>query len=541
MKEITFDDLPDDPNHPLIKQGARQRYIDINFDDLPNEKPSGFIDNVSQDLSNRIARQKEINAATATQPNENQQNPFRGAWQTGTNIMGAANDVLGEGIKSLSNIAYDKFTTQGFKDRQALGLDVLGKTNAGTALSGLKSDMQRNSQAFKIAYPNFARDVEGLGDASAFLIPGGTGTILKGSVKSAPKVASFAMQAPYQVVKKTGQGVGEIARDIIGKEKITIPSVQEMKTKATNSYKLAEEEGALLPEDFMQSFADNIKNVNPQSDIASDLIGESAGSKLNQIFSKYADKPLDMKTIDEIDKALTRKAQDSWKDNVATNDTRDILEIQSRFRNAIKESEPQKGLTAWNNAKSEFFTSKQLEDIQNIFDHAKRMPQEATAIQSGARNLIESSRFKSFSPEAQKYLEKMASQSLGVDALKMMGSRLLPLIVGGSGGGMANVAATAIGGSAARKGAARVLAYQGEKAKKAVFQESQKRAKEIEKLSSREAQMVKIAEQSEVPIEVLVELADENIKELAQIVGKKGNDTAFAQALRIAIKNKGKK
>lgn len=57
----------------------------------------------------------------------------------------------------------------------------------------------------------------------------------------------------------------------------------------------------------------------------------------------------------------------------------------------------------------------------------------------------------------------------------------------------------------------------------------------------KEEQIAKIAEQSSVPISQLVELADKNIEELSKIVGKKNSDTAFAQALRMAIRNKGNK
>lgn len=486
MKEINFDDLPDDPNHPLIKQAARQKSMDISFDDLPEEKPKSFLSNVSQDLSNRLERQGEIYNATKA----GEQHPIRGAWQTGTNVMGAANDIVGEGVKSLGEAAYNKLTTQGFKDRQKAGLESLAQTDAGKAFGSISAQMQMNKEAFKQQYPNWARDVEGLGEAGTFIMPGSTGSMLKGAIKAAPMVGKIA-QTPLQVAKKVGQGSGEIIRDMTGQEKIIVPTPKEMKKVASNLYKTAETEGASLPSEFMRSFTDDIKGVNPQSDIAADLMGESAGTKLNQIFSKYADRPLDMKTIDEIDKSLTRKAQDSWKDHAPTNDTRDILEIQSRFRSAIKNSEPQKGLQSWNDAKSAFFASKQLEDIQDIFDHAKRMPQEATAIQTGARQLVESDRFRSFSPEAQKYLEKMASQSLSVDALKMMGSRLLPLIAGGSGSGVGTTAATAIGGMAARKGAAKVLTYQGNKAAEQVMKDYSRRSpKDIGKLPPREAQKI---------------------------------------------------
>ena len=52
----------------------------------------------------------------------------------------------------------------------------------------------------------------------------------------------------------------------------------------------------------------------------------------------------------------------------------------------------------------------------------------------------------------------------------------------------------------------------------------------------KEAQIAKIAEQSQVPVAQLVEMSDKNIKELADILGTKHTNTAFAQALRKAVR-----
>lgn len=66
-------------------------------------------------------------------------------------------------------------------------------------------------------------------------------------------------------------------------------------------------------------------------------------------------------------------------------------------------------------------------------------------------------------------------------------------------------------------------------------------ARDLKSNAAKEEQIAKIAEQSSVPIEQLVEMADKNIEELSKIVGMKNSETAFAQALRMAIRNKGKK
>lgn len=60
----------------------------------------------------------------------------------------------------------------------------------------------------------------------------------------------------------------------------------------------------------------------------------------------------------------------------------------------------------------------------------------------------------------------------------------------------------------------------------------------LQRNAVKEAQIAKIAEQSAVPISQLIEMSDKNIKDLVDSLGEKHPDTAFAQALRKAIKEK---
>lgn len=62
--------------------------------------------------------------------------------------------------------------------------------------------------------------------------------------------------------------------------------------------------------------------------------------------------------------------------------------------------------------------------------------------------------------------------------------------------------------------------------------------RDLARNASKEAEIAKIAEKSSVPVEQLVDMADKNISELATILGEKNNDSAFAEALRRAVKNK---
>ena len=442
-----------------------------NFQSSPQES-RGFIDNVSGDIKNRVARQNEINNATALKPDENQQNALRGAWQTGTNILGAANDIVGEGIKSLAETGYEKLP-QSFRDRQELGLKALANTDKGKAVSELAQKYNQNKEAFKQAYPNWSRDVEGMGDAGAFFMPGGTKDISKAVIKG----SKVAAQVGTGVAKKTAQGAMEIGRDVTGIEKPPIiPTIKELGDLSTNLYAQSASEGGILPPEFANQFIKESNTVKPISEKGAAIRGKNPIQDVLDSIDTFKDKPFTMAEIDEVDKELTRKINSFLDGGLATPESRDVQQIQNKFRELVDKTDLP-GVQSWKEAKNAFATKKRLEDIQDIFNNAKNRPNEATAIQAGFRRIAEDEgRIRGYSPEARKYIIKAARNNNGIDALKIMGSRLLPIIAGGSGGGVGAVAATAAGGMAARNMAATIKASQGNKVASQITKDFMKKA-----------------------------------------------------------------
>ncbi len=357
------------------------------------------------------------------------------------------------------------------KQRVNQDLQKLSQTEAGQM--GLQA-LQKGGEiwnTYKQANPRTANILESTANIGGAVM--GLGGIAKGGAMladAAPEISAIRRTAKEP---KTGQ----------------LPTPKEMKDISTQSYNDSVVQGASLPTDFMGKFTGDIKSVSPQSKIGAALQGETAATKIGNALDPFKDEQLDMPKIDEIDKILTRKANESWKDGMPSPDTKDILEIQNKFRNAVDEAEPQAGLESWKLAKSAFAASKRLQDIEDIFEHAKLMPNEANAIQAGFRNLLENeSRIRGYSPQARKYIEQAAKNQLSVDLLKTMGSRLLPIIVGGAGGGLGATAATAIGGAASRGLGAAVKVRQGNKVAREVIKDFN--AKNIGKLPPREAQKI---------------------------------------------------
>lgn len=415
-------------------------------------------------ISDLVNSQRQRGAALANTVNDIAASP---SGRTPVQAMGALGQA---GLQ----MAGDVGNTVG--DLVGAGVQTAMKVNPSIALGKvyfhqLPQDTQQNIQS-KIAAPIQAYNNNDAAYTAANPVAAKNFQAVRGLANILPVGNSEVRAGLEGAAEGIGEGAQKLAqaggdaKSVLGDKIMGTPlaTPNDVRSLSTKLYQDSADKGAQLPPSSMSNFVDDIQSINPKSKIASALQGDTAASKAIGILNDFKNEPLDMNDIDGIDKVLTRKANDSWKDNAPTADTRDILQIQDKFRKMVDDSESQDGVQSWKDAKSTFAVSKRLDDIQNIFDHAALMTNEATAIQSGFRNLLDSpSRLRGYSPEAQKFMQKAATNQFSVDLLKTMGSRLLPIVAGGVGGGVGATAATAVGSSAMRDMAAAVKVRQGNK------------------------------------------------------------------------------
>lgn len=432
-----------------------------------------FAESAKKDLVAGMTRQGIINADKA-------QGGLRGTLQTIGNAAETANDIVGRGIGQVAGAAYENLTTPGFKQRQQVGLETLANTPEGQYVKGLAGQYQQNQEAFNRENPALGRDLSAVREIGTFAMPGGTGSIIKG----AGKLGLKAIEAPLMIGKKVGQGAVEIGKDVAGVEKaIPIPTIREMGDLSTNLYKQSAAEGGVAA-NLGNKFIQEANTVKPLTEKGAAIRGKNPIQDVLDSINTYKDKSFTMAEIDDVDKELTRKINNFLDGGRATPESRDVQQIQNKFRELI-DKEDVEGVPSWKEAKNAFATKKRLEDIQDIYDNAKNRPNEATAIQAGFRRIAEDeSRMRGYSPEARKFITDAARNSNTVDALKLMGSRLLPLIVGG-GGNVGAAAMTAAGGMATRDMAAKIMARKGGKVEQQIMRDFA--AKNIGKMPPKEA------------------------------------------------------
>lgn len=255
--------------------------------------------------------------------------------------------------------------------------------------------------------------------------------------------------------------VGAAANKLLTKS--IIPNADQLRAKAGELYKLAEQKGGVLKPEFTNKFVDQVESLKPQTEIGKIVGGDTPFTKFVEKISNIRDKPITLDAAQELDELLG-EAIDNFTDmGRLTKQGKKLLDIQSTFRNMIAEADDavvvggKEGFQALKDGRKLWATSRKLADIERIVTRAELTDNPATGIKTGFRTLLNNpTRLKGFNEAERKAIKKAAESGVVTDALRIMGSRLLPIVTGASGGGLgATAAASAL--STASRGAASKL------------------------------------------------------------------------------------
>jgi len=236
-------------------------------------------------------------------------------------------------------------------------------------------------------------------------------------------------------------------------------NAQDLRGMAKASYEAASKAGEVFaPEQLSNKFTSIIERSKPKA------IGGQMLTTANQRYIKAVDEflplknqPLGIDDVDRIDKELSIKIDEAYTRGEKF-DARSLEGVQDEFRDLVSKSEGGKNLSK---ARELWAKNYKMEDVEAIFRRAENQPNPATAIQTGFRNLAEKARKKgNYTKQEIDLIDKAAKSGLSVDALKLAGSRLIPVIMGASGNPLASAGAY-MGGVATRAGATAIQAKKG--------------------------------------------------------------------------------
>lgn len=120
-------------------------------------------------------------------------------------------------------------------------------------------------------------------------------------------------------------------------------------------------------------------------------------------------------------------------------------------------------INAWQQGQQLWAASARASDIERIMNRAEFMQNPATSMRQGFASLAGNpARFNKFTPEQQEMIKDAASSNLGIEAMRAIGSRLIPYSLLGAHNPLAALAAIPIG-EAGRNFAADMQAKRGQK------------------------------------------------------------------------------
>lgn len=426
--------LPQKPLAVAQTPALPQGFEIVSQQEQVTEEP-GFFGRTAEQLRERGAGLADIFAADVSGEQTRPETIF----QTVGTELGAIGDIVGQGVVSAA-----KALPEEIKEPIASGVNSFLATDAGQAgIEALGKGIEA-WENFKEGSPRAARNIEAAFNVGAAFTP------VKG-VSAAGAVKKGAQQVT-KGVKKVTTKAPVITSDDIG-------------ILASNAYKKADELGGNLTEKFTNRFIENVEKLKPQTAAGRLIGGDDAFTKIVDRLSGLKDRPLTLQAAQEIDEILGDAVDASLEGGRFTKQARKILEIQDKFREGIENATPgqitggREGFEALKEGRRLWAASRKLEDVERIIARAELTDNPATSIKTGFRNLVTNpKRLRGFSKKEKKLMEKAAKTGVVSDIFRVtLGSRLIPIITAGSGGGF-GASTAAAGASIAARGAAERMA-----------------------------------------------------------------------------------
>lgn len=411
-------------------------------------KGDGFIDRVGGALSKRGDMLEEINAANRT----GQQTALETSLQqVGKVGAGSVLDVLGEGVVSagrgLSYVTPDNIEKPVVDTVKAAGNAVM-KSPVGDAMRYAGKEYGE----FAKANPRAARNIESVANIAGVLTPvkakpaGFADTLAGSSIKAATDVAKAPFKAGSAVKKALSSSVN---------------TADDIRAQGDNAYKALAKSGSGLSSDFTNKWMDSLDAAKPKP-IGGKVYTTEDRKFIDALdeFKDLRDGPLGLDDAQRIDEALGGKIDGSLDAGRFTKESHRLLDVQTTFRKMIDEAADadftggKEGFEALKEARQLWSKQAKLRDIEKIINRAKMTDNPASSIKTGFRNLASNeNRLKRFSKVEQAAIRKAAESGVVSDTLRTLGSRLIPIVTMGMGGGLGATAAANIGSMASRSAA----------------------------------------------------------------------------------------
>jgi len=429
----------------------------------PVSRGDGLASRIGGDIQSRLGTQREILEAKGRGEIGAIRSGLQQAGQAAGGILDVGGEVIEEGVRALPDPA-EQFVRKSVQDVASffsnLPSNVASEPTIGEFLGNRIAELRESN-------PNAARDVEAALNIGALIAPVKTPKpkptgVIRGKI-SEPigKAGDAVQQASIKLSSK--------APDVI--KKSPIPNADDLRKTAGKLYDKADQKGGSLSVDFTDDF------IKQSEEILLDIDPKVRGLKTNKplldVFDDieaFKDEGMTLQRAQAIDEFLGDAIDGFTEFGRVKKQGKKVLDVQSNFRKMIEEAAEtsvvggKEGFRSLVEARGVWSTSRKLDDVERIITRAELMDSPAQGIKSGFRTLLNNpNRIKGFNKVERAAIKNAAETGVIVDTLRVVGSRLNPIIALSSGGGLGAAAASQATSLATRGAATRV---QVNKAKK---------------------------------------------------------------------------
>lgn len=423
--------------------------------------PQGFIGRVGQDIEQRSFDAREIQQAYDRGDIGKGEEIFQLAGKAGVGIVG---DIAGEAIQSgigalsAADEALGGYGRAGIS-RMGSAIGSLPSMGGGTIGQTIPQEIGRLAegyQQFSEEHPRASTNIEA--------------------------AANLAMLAPAVKYGEDIIDAGRNLKKIAKKSELQALGSEEIRAKAGDLFKLAEERGGAVKAAFWDSYVKDLEKIRPQTELGAVLEGESAVGKAVNALKSVKSKTNTLESIKEADSILGNMAEASVNNfGKYTAEGRDFLRMQMSLRDKINNAPAsffeggKEGFEAVKEARKYWAASIRMDEVERIIAKAAGAEQPATIIKNGFRRLRDNpKKMKGYSAEEQFAIKKAAKSGAVGSFLKLSGSGLVPIMAGAGGaaatggpGVVAAIPAYALQ-QASRAGAGALQARRGEQIRGAI-------------------------------------------------------------------------
>lgn len=404
----------------------------------PISEPSGFAQRMTDDFKKRQANFRPNNDLKV----RGQLAPLEYEFNALGQGAGLAGDIAGNILGSAARYASHLVPTaieEPIKD-------------AGVRLYNYASDSAVGDVArdYTGAYQGFAQENPRLDRALGSVANIG-GLVASVTPVKGVSAASTAVTAGKAVTKPVAKAAVRSAEKLAIPRQV-MPNSEQLAGMGVKAYDAARASGEVFDAKSVSNrFIGALDNAKPKK--IAGTVETDLSQALESGLGKYRDlanKSLGIDEIDIIDKDLSNLKDQAY--NAGKNQLGgELSNIQNALRGSVAESPSGQTLAQ---ARDLFRRKYQMEDVERIFRNAEGRPNEAAIIQTGYRNLANQARKKGsgYTKEQIGLMDKAAKGGLSIDALKLMSSKLIPVVAGAS-GNMAGAGVAYMGNLAAGAGA----------------------------------------------------------------------------------------